>query len=120
MRPELLDILKRKHAGIDNIMLEKYLSGQLSDDARHQFEKVLQEGGELEENAWDGWEQAPNKKALLKHAQEINARLQQQLSPSQKVKRKKPIKELSITWWVFGLILVLIFIAWAIIKHLAG
>ena len=119
MRPELLDILSRKQVGIDNDTLEKYLSGQLSDEARHQVEKVLQEGDELEEEAWDGWQNAADKKELVKHAHEINLRLNQQLGATTKRKRRRPIKDLPVTWLVFGLLLVVIFIAWAIIKLMA-
>jgi anti-sigma factor RsiW len=119
MRPELLDILSRKQVGIDNETLEKYLSGQLNDEARHQVEKILQDGDTLEEEAWDGWQNASNPANLINHAEDINRRLLQQLHPANAKRKRRAIKEFPLSWWVYGLVIILALIAWGIIHFLS-
>ncbi len=120
MHPELLDILSQKHAGVDPKTLEKYLSGHLDDETRHQVEKILQEGDSFENEAWEGWQHASTPQNLMKHADEINRHLQQQLEPANTKRKRKAIKEFPLSWWMYGLVFILIFIAWGIIHYLSS
>jgi hypothetical protein len=115
MRPKLFDILSNKEVPIDNEQLAKYLGGDLDDAARHEVEQALTSGNNLEQDAWEGWQQTEDKKKMLQAAEEINKRLSRQLQSPVIHKRKKPITQLSLVWWVTGFILVLVLMAWLVI-----
>jgi anti-sigma factor RsiW len=114
MHPKLYEILTHKEGSLDNEMLAKYLSGELDDAARNALEKQLQAGNEMEQDAWEGWQQAGSNK-VLDHANEINKHLERQLNPASGRKRKRPIKDLPVLWLVFGLVIIILLVAWAII-----
>ncbi|MCU0402925.1 MAG: hypothetical protein MUE99_00115 [Chitinophagaceae bacterium] len=120
MRHKLLDILTRKEGPIDNEALAKYLSEKLDEEARHEVEKQLMEGSEFEDDAWEGWQYAGKGPNLLKHAEDINKKLQQQLHPAQSKRKRKAIKDFPLGWWVYGLIIILVIVAWALISYLMG
>lgn len=120
MKPDLLHILQEgKPLGIDDAQLAAYLSNQLDEAARHEVEQQLLQAGALEEDAWEGWQQAPNAAALLQHAADINAHLQQQLQAKPKRPRKKSIKALPWLGWLLAFLLALVLLGWWIIYLLA-
>ncbi len=119
MHPNLLDILSNQEVPIDNKLLADYLSGNLNDAERHALEKKLMEGEALEQDAMDGWQQAGPNVDMLRHAEEINRKLQKQLHPPPARKRKKIITDLPVMWLVFGLLFALVVIAWFIISRLS-
>lgn len=119
MHPKLLEILTKKEVPIDNEQLVRYLSGELDDDKRHDMEEELESGHAMEADALEGWMQAADSRKMLRHAEEINRQLNRQLETSHGKKRKRPISEMPVTWWVFGLVFVLIIIAWVIISLLS-
>jgi type VI protein secretion system component VasF len=53
---------------------------------------------------------------MIQAAEEINRHLLRQLHPASPHKRKRPITQLPVVWWVFGLILILVILAWVIIS----
>lgn len=118
MDPKIIEILSRQEGTIPNDQLAKYLSGKLDEDARHEVEKILEQGDNMEQDAWEGWQQAAAGKLLL-HAEEVNRHIEKTLSTSQKRKRKRPLDNLPIVWVLSGFILILILIAWVIIRNLA-
>ena len=120
MHPKLLDILTQKEGAIDNDMLAKYLSGKLDEESRHEIEKQLMQGGTLEEDAWEGWHQAGNPPNLIKQAEELNKHLQQQLHPANARRKRKAIRDFPLSWWMYGLVIILVIIAWVIIKFLGN
>jgi hypothetical protein len=119
MHPKLLDILKNKEVPIDNEQLAQYLSGKLDDTAAHDLEKELDKGGEMEADAWEGWQQGAAHQ-MLQQVEEINKNLEKQLHPTPIRPRKRPIKDLPVIWWVFGLVFVLIVLAWVMIRFLGN
>ncbi len=120
MDNKLLDILPHTETPIDDEMLAKYLSGVRDEEARHEVEKLLQQGGELEQEAWEGWHQTGSGPRVVEHARDLNRKLKQQLQPAGVRVRKKPIKNLpAVTWWVIGLVFLLLLVAWAIIWQMA-
>lgn len=119
MKPELLQILQNgQPLGIDEARLSAYLSNQLDEAARQEVEQQLMEAGALEQDAWEGWQEAPNSEELLQQAASINAHLQQQLHPTPKRPRKKPIQHLPWIWWLIGFLLVLVLLAWFVVHQL--
>jgi hypothetical protein len=119
MRTKLFDILTQKEGPIDNDALAKYLSGKMEEEAKHEVEKQLMHGGNMEEDAWEGWQQASNNRTLLSHADEINRRLAQQLHPANSKRKRKAIKDFPLAWWIYGLVIILAIIAWGIIYYIA-
>jgi hypothetical protein len=116
MHPNLPDILSKQEVPIDNKLLADYLSGKLNDAEQNALEKKLMEGSAMENDAMEGWQEAGPNVNMLQHAEEINRKLQKQLHPTPARKSKKIITNLPVVWWVFGLLLALIVIAWVIIS----
>lgn len=119
MHPKLPDILANKGVPIDNEQLAKYLKGELDEAARHEVEKILTSGDALEQEAWEGWQESANPHKIVNAAEEINKLLVRQLHPPPARKRKKPITQLPVIWWVFGLVLIIVLMAWVIISLLS-
>ncbi len=119
MHPKLPDILANRETPIDNEQLIRYLKGDLDDAARHDIEAKLTDGSSLEQDALEGWQHSAEPGRLVTAANDINRHLARQLHPATPRKRKRPITRFPLIWWVFGLILVVIFLAWAIISLLS-
>ncbi|HSK13665.1 MAG TPA: hypothetical protein VK907_10645 [Phnomibacter sp.] len=119
MQPKLLDILSRMEVPIENELLARYLKGELDDAGRQQVEEKLQAGDIMEQDAWEGWQQA-GAKHMLQQADEINKHLEKQLYLPKRRLRQKPITNLPLTWWMFGLVLIIILLAWVIIHYLSN
>jgi len=120
MRPEILDILSQREGSIDNEILSKYLSGKLDDMARHEVENRLLQGGNFEEDALEGWHKAAHTPVLIKHADEINRKLLQQLHSGGTLRKRKAIRDFPLLWWVIGFVIILTIIAWAFIYYLGN
>jgi anti-sigma factor RsiW len=116
MHPKLPDILANRDAPIDNEQLIQYLKGDLDDANRHAIEEKLTEGNQMEEDAWEGWQQSAEPVKMIQAAEEINRSLMRQLHQPAPRKRKRPITQLPVVWWVFGLILIIVLLAWVIIS----
>lgn len=118
MHPKLPEILANKGVPIDNELLASYLKGELDETASHEIEKLLSGGDVLEQEALEGWLQSENPLEIVHAADEINKSISRQLQTHVQQKRKRPITQFPLSWWVFGLILVIICIAWVIINLL--
>jgi hypothetical protein len=116
MHPKLPDILANREAPIENEDLVRYLKGDLDDAARHSIEEKLTDGNQMEQDAWEGWQQSAEPGKMFDAAEEINRKLTRQLHPAPLHKRKRPITQLPVIWWVFGLILIIVLLAWVIIS----
>jgi anti-sigma factor RsiW len=116
MNPKIIDILSQNESTVSNDELAKYLSGKLDEKARHEVEMILEQGDEMEHDAWEGWQQAASGKVLL-HAEAVNRHIEKELASPQKRIRKKPLENLPITWILFTFILIIVLIAWAIIRY---
>jgi len=116
MHPKLPDILANREAPIDNEQLIRYLKGDLDDTTRHEIEELLTNGNQMDQDAMEGWQQTPEPEKMVQAAEDINRHLARQLHPALPHKRKRPITQLPVVWWVFGLILIIVLLAWVIIS----
>jgi|688.fasta_scaffold15018_7 hypothetical protein len=116
MHPKLPDILAKHEAPLDHELLIRYLKGDLDDATRHEMEEKLANGNQMELDAMEGWQQTSAPDQMIQAAEEINRHLLRQLHPASPHKRKRPITQLPVVWWVFGLILILVILAWVIIS----
>jgi anti-sigma factor RsiW len=114
MNDELLNILSNSNKDIDNQKLMDYLSGKLSAVEKHDFEKALIDS-EMMNDAVEGLEKIKNKNvsALV---EQLNTNLHKQLEKKKSKKEKRRIKDLPWLYLSVILILVIILIAFLVIK----
>ena len=114
MSDELLNILSNSNKDIDNQKLMDYLSGKLSADEKHDFEKTLVDS-EMMNDAVEGLEKFKNKdvSALV---EQLNTNLHKQLEKKKSKKLKRRIKDLPWLYLSIILILIIILISFLVIK----
>lgn len=106
MNDDLLNILSNSNKDIDNQKLMDYLSGSLSSEDKHEFEKALTDS-DLISDAVEGLGQLSNKKSL-DYAEQLNRNLKQQLLKKKLAKGKRRLKD--IPWLYFSIVLLIIII----------
>ena len=111
---DLLNILSDNNKDIDNQMLMNYLSGKLSKEDKHEFEKMLVDA-DLESDAVEGLSQFKNKKDPLTLAEELNLLLQKQLEKKKQTRLNRKVKEMPWLYFTIALILIIIVIAFFVI-----
>lgn len=107
MPDNLLNILSNSNKDIDNQKLMNYLSDQLSDAEKHEFEKTLIDS-ELMSDAVEGLESFQNKKDVSIYAEQLNRNLQKQLQKKNYKKEKRRLKDMP--WLYFAIILILLIV----------
>ena len=114
MSDELLNILSNSNKDIDNQKLMDYLSGKLSADEKHDFEKTLVDS-EMMNDAVEGLEKLKIKdvSALV---EQLNTNLHKQLEKKKSKKLKRQIKDLPWLYLSIILILLIILISFLVIK----
>ena len=114
MSDDLLNILSNSNKDIDNQKLMDYLSGKLSADEKHDFEKTLVDS-EMMNDAVEGLEKFKNKdvSALV---EQLNTNLHKQLEKKKSKKLKRRIKDLPWLYLSIILILLIILISFLVIK----
>jgi len=114
MSDELLNILSNSNKDIDNQKLMDYVSGKLSVDEKHDFEKSLIDS-EMMNDVVEGLEKLKNKdvSALV---EQLNTKLHKQLEKKKSKKLKRQIKELPWLYLSIILILLIILISFLVIK----
>ena len=113
MNDELLNILSNSNKDIDNQKLMDYLSGKLSADEKHDFEKSLIDS-EMMNDAVEGLEKLKNTDVSAV-VRQLNNNLHKQLNKKRSRKIKRAIKDLP--WLYFTIILVLIIILIAFVRR---
>ncbi len=115
MSDELLNILSNSNKDIDNQKLMDYLSSKLSASENHDFEKTLVDS-EMMNDAVEGLQKIKNKNvsALV---EQLNTNLHKQLRKKKSKKLKRRIKELPWLYFSIILILIIILIAFIVIKE---
>jgi anti-sigma factor RsiW len=114
MSDELLNILSNSNKDIDNQKLMDYVSGKLSADEKHDFEKTLVDS-EMMNDAVEGLEKIKNKDvSALVEQLNTNLRIQLEKKKSKKIKRR--IKDLPWLYLSIILILLIILISYLVIK----
>ena len=106
MKNDLENILPERNKDIDNQKLMDYLSGSLSAEDKHEFEKALTDS-DLISDAVEGLGQFNNKKSL-DYAEQLNRNLKQQLLKKKLAKGKCRLK--AIPWLYFSIVLLILLI----------
>jgi anti-sigma factor RsiW len=114
MSDDLLNILSNSNKDINNQKLMDYLSGKLSADEKHDFEKDLVDS-EMMNDAVEGLEKFKNKdvSALV---EQLNTNLHKQLEKKKSKKLKRQIRDLPWLYLSIILILIIILISFLVIK----
>lgn len=107
MPDDLLNIFDSNNKDIDNQKLINYLSGNLSPEEKHEFEKELVDS-DLMNDAVEGLEKFNNKSEATLFAEQLNAKLKRQLQKKNFKKEKRRLKEMP--WMYFAIILILIIV----------
>lgn len=118
MTDDLLNILSNSNKDIDNQKLMDYLSGKLSAEEKHEFEKTLVDS-EIFNDAVEGLEEFKSKEQLNLFVEQLNSNLKKQLDKRKNKKEKRVIKGISWLQITIVLIIIIILIAFFVIwKHL--
>ena len=114
MNDELLNILSNSNKDIDNQKLMDYLSGKLSANEKHDFERSLIDS-EMMNDAVEGLEKLKNTdvSAVVK---QLNKNLHKQLNKKRSKKIKRGIKDLPWLYLTIILVLIIILIGFIVIK----
>src|SRR6478736_3927129 len=114
MNDDLLNILSNSNKDIDNQKLMDYISGKLSTDEKHDFEKTSIDS-EMINDAVEGLEKLKNRNvsALV---EQINTNLHKQLEKKKSKKLKRRIKDLPWLYLSIIIILLIILISFLVIK----
>ncbi len=114
---DLLNILSNSNKDIDNQQLMDYLSGKLSGQAKHEVEKWLVDN-EFANDAVEGLQQVKGQKSLDAYVEQLNKELKQYLDQRKRRRESRKIKEIPTSYLAIIIILVLVVIAYVIIKKL--
>ena len=115
MDDKLFDILSNSNKDIDNQKLMDYLSGKLSAEEKHDFEKEMADSNFVND-AVEGLEEVKNKKELANFVDHLNNDLQKQLEKKKKRKQKLALKDQPWLYLAIILLLLLIIIGFIVIK----
>ena len=114
MNEELLNILSNSNKDIDNQKLMDYLSGKLSADEKHDFEKSLIDS-EMMNDAVEGLEKLKNTDVSAV-VRQLNKNLHKQLNKKRSKKIKRGIRDLPWLYFTIILGLIIILIGFIVIK----
>lgn len=114
MQDDLLNILSNSNKEIDNQKLMDYLSNQLSDKEKHEFEKELVDS-EMLTDAVEGLENFRNKNDVSLFADQLNSNLQKQLHKKKLRKKKRLLTNMQWLYFAIVLILLLLVVSYFII-----
>jgi ATP-dependent Zn protease len=118
MTDDLLNILSNSNKDIDNQKLMDYVSGKLSAEEKHEFEKTLVDF-EILNDAVEGLEEFKSKEQLNLFVEQLNTNLKKQLDKRKTKKEKRRLKDTPWLTFTIILIILIILIAFFVIwKHL--
>src|SRR6187549_3500380 len=107
MNKDLKNILSNLNPEIDQEKLLEYINRNLSDEARHAFEKQMAED-EFVNDAVEGLEQISKKKDIPGLTKQLNTGLKKQLEANKK--RRSLRSKIKNDWIYFALVLLLVLI----------
>ena len=119
MNRDLLNILSESNKDIDNQMLMDYLSGTLRQDEQHLVEEWLVDNP-FAADAMEGLQSYSNKDDLRKAVNQLNLELKQYLQSKRDRREKRRWKDNPVIYLAVGLILVLVVVAYYLIKLAAN
>ncbi|MEO6134204.1 MAG: hypothetical protein ABIP35_03560 [Ginsengibacter sp.] len=114
MQDDLLNILSNSNKEIDNQKLMDYLSNQLSDKEKHEFEKELIDS-EMLSDAVEGLESFANKNDVSLFAEQLNKNLQKQLRKKKQRKERRILTNMQWVYFAIVLLLLIIVISFLVI-----
>ena len=114
MQDDLLNILSNSNKEIDNQKLMDYLSNQLSDKEKHEFEKELVDS-EMLSDAVEGLENFSNKNDVSLFADQLNKNLQKQLKKKKQRKGRRVLTNMQWVYFTIALILLIIILSYFVI-----
>ena len=118
MKKNLLQIFRRRNAGIDDRQIMDYLSGRLSGTDRHEVEAWLADQEDFGQDALEGWQSLSEKGTLPLHLQKMKSDLGKALRVEKKRSRLKGINEMKWIYLTIALILLFIIAGYLIIARL--
>ena len=113
---DLLKILSNSNKDIDNQKLMDYLSGKLSEEEKHEIEKIMADS-EFVNDAVEGLEEVKDKKDVSAFVDQLNANLKKELEKKKKRKLKRTFKDQPWTYISILLILLLVIISFIVIRN---
>lgn len=102
---DLANILKNEDDELNEAKLKKYLSGDISDEERHEIEKQMADS-DFANDAVEGLQNVPDKQKLDEYVDHLNKDLHQYIAGKKKIKQKRKIKDLS--WIIVAVIVILL------------
>jgi anti-sigma factor RsiW len=114
MNRDLLNILSNSGKDIDNQQLMDYLAGKLSEEQKHEVEKIMADN-EFMNDAIEGLEEVKDKRDINLFVEQLNRDLQKKIQ-QKKVKKQK--RKLLQQRWVYAaiiLILAIVIATWFMI-----
>ena len=117
MSDDLKDILSNGNKDIEQEKLFQYLNRNMTDAEQHDFEKKLNDD-EFMNDAVEGLQALGNKNKIEGLVQQMNADLKKQLEKKKKRKQKRKLAEQPWTYYSIVLVLLLIIIAYLVIKKI--
>ena len=116
MSDDLLNILSNGNEDIDNQKLLDYLNDALSETEKHEFEKEMVTSDMLNDVV-EGLGKFKNKKDVNALVEQLNSNLKKQLQKKKSKKLKREIKNLNWLYFAIVMILIIILIAFIVIKN---
>jgi hypothetical protein len=102
---DLTNILKNEDDELNEEKLKKYLSGDISDEERHEIEKQMADSDFIND-AVEGLQNVSDKQNLDEYVNHLNKDLHQYISGKKKIKEKRKIKDIS--WIIIAVIVILL------------
>lgn len=117
MSSDLLNILSNSNKDIDNQKLMDYISGRLSGKEKHDVEQWIVDNN-FENEAIDGLQIVKDKKDLDAYVVQLNKELNQYLQQKKQRRDRKKIKEVPWAYLAIVVVLLLIIIAYFVIRQI--
>jgi anti-sigma factor RsiW len=117
MNRDLLNILSNSNKDIDNQKLMDYLAGKLSEQEKHEVEAWMVDN-DFDNEAMEGLQDFSAKKDINNYVDQLNKELNQYIQAKKQRRERRKIQEQPWTYLAIFLILVLIILAYIVIKKL--
>ncbi|MCA0395977.1 MAG: hypothetical protein LCH51_01125 [Bacteroidetes bacterium] len=115
MNQDLLNILSESNKEVDNQLLMDYLSGKLKQEEQHLVEEWLTDNP-FAADAIEGLQTYGNKEDINEVVNQLNKELRQYLQNKRERREKRRWKDNPLTYLAVVLLLVLIIIAYYIVR----
>jgi hypothetical protein len=115
MSSDLKDILSNLSHDIDQEMLLQYLQNKLPEGKKHEMEKILLEN-EFAEEALEGLREFGDKQEINSLVEQLNKDLRKKLEKKKEFRNKLRLKEQPWIYIIAIMILMLIIIAYLIVR----